>query len=954
MDHSSVLHQHQPSYPSIDHSSSSDISSASRQHDLMAYLESLKEFLATAPSRWPTSPSDAIPPSQQHPALNRFLLPSNEYVTCVNWNHRYYITGTDIVRALVLRFEAFGRPVKNMKKFEEGIFSDLRNLKPGQDACLEDPKVFSVPHDRLFIDALERDLKREKIGLGSTTSVVAEPALSFSYEPKRPLFEQLNAATLTAPTAESRSTTVLLSSQATKSSLRGRAGSISLPDLKIGTTMLSRSSLESPRGSTWEEGSDMSTNPPASNSHSPLSAANSPTTSGPSRGNSFFNMFAFLEGTPTYKQRRKKAKNRRGGCSIINDDDHRMRHSLEMHLARRSFDVAPRGYEYEGCNGVGFGRHSLDSFQHTNFLSGSAHYGFSHPGPQRIRVPNLPETTGTAPPPRPSLPSGITTTHAPTPGHVCPLYTCRQIFSTPEQLQHHISRHTERSGGGPNGMDVDPEGQREQLFVHTLTANTTTAHPIPIPAVSRNLSGSPEIPTFTHVLTTPDGSPRYDYDYEDDSGYAAPDWSHHHHQPQQYHHHVSAKIQSQQHATQNAVYERPPPPIPAQGMPHIAPQPMHPSSQQYQASSYAFETTSVESVSSASSSCYPPPSPTYPVSAPANQLTFSIPEVPPIMSDNNYVQNRRPRSVTPSDSQPVHRPTHGRRPSTATAVPTASFGGGGGGPTTPFGVGRSNSLTTFTLSSQQQQQQQQQPAQQQVPSSWRIPPRGYHPYAAPDHSTRPSTSYSTSSAQSSQGSSSPFAVHMSAVSGNEYTTPSSEGQPGEYLQEPSGIKYEQQDYHITREPEYVAKEACHQVEYASTSEISPSGYEMAAIDQLHGEYAVDENAGGEYMSSSDPGTTTQQGYISQEPSPEAQFVQLSNNLTYPEDSYNNAVNVGSQDYPIQTEDGPLGYPYASDMSAEVAVPYDSGHGHTYPMQMGHHHHHHHDVQMLPYYQQQVA
>lgn len=70
----------------------------------------------------------------------------------------YHITGTDIVRALVfryvtnkiyhkpinliqLRFEAFGRPVRNMKKFEEGVFSDLRNLKPGQDASLEEPKV---------------------------------------------------------------------------------------------------------------------------------------------------------------------------------------------------------------------------------------------------------------------------------------------------------------------------------------------------------------------------------------------------------------------------------------------------------------------------------------------------------------------------------------------------------------------------------------------------------------------------------------------------------------------------------------------------------------------------------------------------------------------------------------------------------------------------------------------
>lgn len=34
-----------------------------------------------------------------------------------------------------------GRPVRNMKKFEEGVFSDLRNLKPGHDACLEEPKV---------------------------------------------------------------------------------------------------------------------------------------------------------------------------------------------------------------------------------------------------------------------------------------------------------------------------------------------------------------------------------------------------------------------------------------------------------------------------------------------------------------------------------------------------------------------------------------------------------------------------------------------------------------------------------------------------------------------------------------------------------------------------------------------------------------------------------------------
>ncbi|EIW74827.1 STE-domain-containing protein, partial [Coniophora puteana RWD-64-598 SS2] len=142
--------------------------------------------------------------------MKRFSLPHpvGEQISCVLWSGRYYITGTDIVRALVFRFDAFGRPVKNMKKFEEGVFSDLRNLKPGMDASLEEPKspfldllfkyqcirtqkkqkVFfwqSVPHDRLFLDALERDLKREKSGLEPTSVVAGEPALSFTYDSQR-------------------------------------------------------------------------------------------------------------------------------------------------------------------------------------------------------------------------------------------------------------------------------------------------------------------------------------------------------------------------------------------------------------------------------------------------------------------------------------------------------------------------------------------------------------------------------------------------------------------------------------------------------------------------------------------------------------------------------------------------------------------------------------------------
>ncbi|KAJ7047144.1 STE like transcription factor-domain-containing protein [Mycena alexandri] len=172
----------------------------------LAYLDRLKFFLLTAPSRWDVDAITLTP----HPAINRFLLPTQEYVSCVLWNGLYHITGTDIIRALVSRFDAFGRPVRNLKKFEEGVFMDLRALKPGADACLEEPKSpflellfryqcirtqtkqkvyywFSVAHDRLFLDALGRDLKREKMGLEPSTQIVGEPALSFVYDGKKSL-----------------------------------------------------------------------------------------------------------------------------------------------------------------------------------------------------------------------------------------------------------------------------------------------------------------------------------------------------------------------------------------------------------------------------------------------------------------------------------------------------------------------------------------------------------------------------------------------------------------------------------------------------------------------------------------------------------------------------------------------------------------------------------------------
>ncbi|RCI01970.1 homeodomain transcription factor ste12 [Rhizopus stolonifer] len=169
-------------------------------------IDQLKSFLVTAPNG-------------QNEAINQHHLPNGEIVSCVRWNDSFFISGTDIVRCLVFRFLAFGRPVENVKKFEEGIFSDLRNLKPGTDAILEEPKSpfldllfrnncirtqkkqkvfywFSVPHDRLFLDALERDLKREKMGVEPTSTAVAHPAIAISLDTTQAMFDEFRKAML--------------------------------------------------------------------------------------------------------------------------------------------------------------------------------------------------------------------------------------------------------------------------------------------------------------------------------------------------------------------------------------------------------------------------------------------------------------------------------------------------------------------------------------------------------------------------------------------------------------------------------------------------------------------------------------------------------------------------------------------------------------------------------------
>lgn len=209
-----------------------------------------------------------------------------------------------------------------MKKFEEGIFSDLRNLKPGVDACLEDPKSpfldllfkyqcirtqkkqkvfywYSVPHDRLFLDALERDLKREKMDSESTTEIVGEPALSFTYEPQRSLYEQFNRAQSTVEADGSVISNFDVTQIDGKCDTNGSAPTVSragaMHNSNSGESHLSNCHIDS-----------------GGVPHLP-SALHGP--------NMAYLPLSIFDGSPTYKQRRKKPVSRLDAVTRSNSEE---------------------------------------------------------------------------------------------------------------------------------------------------------------------------------------------------------------------------------------------------------------------------------------------------------------------------------------------------------------------------------------------------------------------------------------------------------------------------------------------------------------------------------------------------------------------------------------------------------------------------------------------------------
>lgn len=129
--------------------------------------------------------------------VHRFLLPRNVDetlaqggrtselvpVACIRWNGECYVTVCDVIRILTFRLHVLGYRIANTTKLSEGVYSDLRTCRPGSDYVQLDAgeavllaaasvgatqstkaqRIFrwgSFDHDRLLINALQRDVDR--------------------------------------------------------------------------------------------------------------------------------------------------------------------------------------------------------------------------------------------------------------------------------------------------------------------------------------------------------------------------------------------------------------------------------------------------------------------------------------------------------------------------------------------------------------------------------------------------------------------------------------------------------------------------------------------------------------------------------------------------------------------------------------------------------------------------
>lgn len=98
---------------------------------------------------------------KENNSISTFILPSSEKIHCILHENSFFITGTDIVKLILWYFNSTGCYISNLKKFEEGIFSDLRRLKSPIDASLEKSKSQFL--DFLHKKGCIRTQKKQKV-----------------------------------------------------------------------------------------------------------------------------------------------------------------------------------------------------------------------------------------------------------------------------------------------------------------------------------------------------------------------------------------------------------------------------------------------------------------------------------------------------------------------------------------------------------------------------------------------------------------------------------------------------------------------------------------------------------------------------------------------------------------------------------------------------------------------
>jgi transcription factor STE12 len=329
---------------------------------------------------------------------------------------------------------------------------------------------FSVPHDRLFLDALERDLKREKMGLEPTTVITGEPALSFTYDSKKSLYEQFSKAQGGKEGEGELEAAVRRADEA--------AGISADHDGYVSADGSSRTSSSMDdmiliRGT----GDDEAFNKMPSALRGPNTA--------------FYSMFSLFEGSPTYKQRRKKltrsSRKTSDGSRFSDSEDYARHHgegvidmgvgygpldsgmsAADMFVAQAKGELVsanPDERQRErqrrsnaGSRASSFSDHPLagvpGDVMHSSTPSPlpyllsrpsheQRHNTFPMTSSSQNTFPNVRPHALTFPPATSDISAaGGDGSQGKTKVFVCPLYSCCRFFKRMEHLKRHLRTHT--------------------------------------------------------------------------------------------------------------------------------------------------------------------------------------------------------------------------------------------------------------------------------------------------------------------------------------------------------------------------------------------------------------------------------------------------------------------------------------------------------------------------------